>query len=104
MVENGVQFAGIVGKNRKKKPLDNAVFLAVAEKLCSYVHFFLDYVHMRMAGFFYFISSTRKQGEQTMQTQLTKQDIFAALESTGFGTPKGGSWLFENWEEVAAVA
>ena len=104
MVENGVQFAGIVGKNRKKKTLDNALFLGVAEKLCTYVHFFLDCVHMRMARFFYFIQTTRNQGEQTMETQLTKKDIFAALESTGFGSPVDGSWLFDRWEDVATVA
>lgn len=39
-----------------------------------------------------------------METQFTKQEVFAALENTGFGSPEGGSWLFENWEEVAAVA
>lgn len=52
MVENGVQFAGIVGENRKKKQLDNALFLGVAEKSCAYVHFFLDYAHMDI--YFYF--------------------------------------------------
>ena len=74
MVENGAQFAGIVGENRKKKPLDKALFLGGAEKLCAYVHFFLDYVYMRMARFFYFIFTTRKQGEQTMKRMWTHID------------------------------